>query len=111
MESDTGKSGYEKKPHHALHRANACPIARDGMPGQDREGYAEHDQRDQLPHTCRVLQQQELGARSEQANEKYPQDKRAHDYCSCAATVPAGHILAASIVNFERSIAVSFEFA
>ena len=37
MERDTGDSGYQKKTHDALHRANACRMLCDGMPRQDYE--------------------------------------------------------------------------
>jgi len=40
-----------------------------------------------------MLEQQKLGAHSEQANKEYRQDKQAHDHYSHTKTIPAGYLL------------------
>ena len=57
MERDTGDSGYQKKPHDALHRANARRMLCDGMPRQDYESQSNQHERDQLPWTFGMLEQ------------------------------------------------------
>ena len=55
MEYDTGDSGYQKKPHGALHRANACRLLRDGMSRQDYESQNNQRERNQFLYTSRML--------------------------------------------------------
>src|SRR5262245_3347080 len=108
MKRDTRGSGYQKKPHDALHRANAHRMLCDGMPRQDCESQSNQHERDQLPWTFGMLEQQKLGAHSEQANKKNRQDERAHGHCSNTETIPTGYILGAAIIKLQPIVALTF---
>jgi len=58
-----------------------------------------------------MLEQQKLGAHSEQANKEYRQHKQAHDHYSHTKTIPAGYLLGEATIKLERIVGLTFDFS